>query len=393
MSVTTRHVAWVVPSAVLLVAASGPGTVFLFNGFSFIGVIGVLLAYKPTPVDDASIGRSGERIITAMKAGMRFARHSHSLRAVFIKTCVWATSVSAMWALLPLIARERLQLDSIQYGLLLGTFGAGTLGGAAMMPRLRQTLSLEMTCRIGFVVWAAFQALLAFPINFWLAATYMVGLGAAWVVVNSCLNAGTQLSVPSWVRGRALGIYILIFQGSIAVGSAIWGFMGNHTGITVPLWAGSILLMIGLIAGSRYSLGTVEDMDTAPSGHWKDPTVVNEPAPDNGPVMITVEYTIDPAHNNDFIAALKKLGVQRKRDGAFQWHVYCDLSKPSRYVETFVVENWGEHVRQHERVMNADRAAEQDVDRFHIGMKSPVVRHFISAFAVNTSENLKEIVS
>jgi MFS family permease len=381
----------------LLVAASGPGCVFLFNGFSFIGVIAVLFNYKPKADLGASVDRSGERIITAMKAGLRFARHSASLRAVFIKTFIWANSVSAMWALLPLIARERLQLDSVQYGLLLGAFGAGTLTGAAMMPRLRQTFSLEISARIGFCVWALFQALLGFPINFSLAALYMVALGAAWVVVNSCLNAGTQLSVPSWVRGRALGIYILIFQGSIATGSALWGWMGNHTGITMPLFGGSMLLMLGLLAGSRYTLGTVEQMDTTLSNHWKDPTVINEPGPNDGPVMITVEYIIDPAKGAGFIEALKKLGVQRKRDGAFQWHVYSDLSKPSRYVENFVVENWGEHVRQHERVMNADRAAELSVDGFHIGMKPPIVRHWISAFAIHTAdtpegEPLREIM-
>jgi quinol monooxygenase YgiN len=178
----------------------------------------------------------------------------------------------------------------------------------------------------------------------------------------------------------------LIFQGSIAISSAIWGEMGNYFGITAPLVGGSILLLLGLVFGSRYTLGTVDQLDTRLSGHWKDPTVVNEPKPEDGPVMVSVEYTIDPHRGNEFAEALKRLGVQRKRDGAFQWHVFSDLSKPERFVETFMIENWGEHVRQHERVMNADRLAEDGVNDFHCGEKPPIVRHFISAFAIPQEE-------
>jgi len=364
----------------LVVAAAGSAAVFLTNAVSFLGVLGVMYWWKRPPENNARPVR--EPLLGAMRAGMRFARHSVGLRAVFVKTSIWATGASAIWALLPLIAREKLHLDSVGYGLLLSAFGGGTLMGAFLMPRLRRDISLEATARAGVLLWIVSMVLMAWPINFWLAVLYMVGLGVAWVIVNSCLNVGAQLSVPSWVRARALAIYILVFQGSVAIGSSIWGEIGNHTDLSQPLLYAALLLGIGQVAGARYHLGVTENFDTRPSGHWKDPSVVNEPAQDQGPVLVTVEYTIDPSRGSDFTKAVSKLGVQRKRDGAYQWHIFTDLSQPSRYIETFMIETWGEHVRQHERVMNADRAAEQLVDSFHIGDKPIVVRHMISSFAM-----------
>jgi MFS family permease len=364
----------------IVVAAAGSGAVFMTNAVSFLGVLGVMYWWKRPPEADAHATR--EPLLGAMRAGMRFAQYSLGLRAVFVKTAIWATGASAIWALLPLIAREKLHLDAIGYGMLLSAFGLGTLIGAFLMPRLRRDFSLEATARCATLLWMASMALMAWPVNFWLAFFYMTGLGIAWVIVNSCLNVGAQLSVPSWVRARALALYILVFQGSVAIGSSIWGEIGNHTGLAKPLLFATLLLGVGQIAGARYHLGVVENFDTTPSGHWKDPSVVNEPTPEQGPVLVTVEYTIDPARGSEFTKAIAKLGLQRKRDGAYQWHIFTDLSQPSRYVETFMIETWGEHVRQHERVMNADVAAEQMVDSFHVGDKPIVVRHMISSFAV-----------
>jgi hypothetical protein len=322
---------------------------------------------------------------------MRFARHSPGLRAVFVKTSVWAACTAAMWSLLPLIARQKLGLDSTQYGLLLTAFGGGTLLGATLLPRMRARVSLENTSRIGIVIWALASILMSYSVNYWLTMIYMAAFGAAWVTVNSCLNIGAQLAVPSWVRARALALYVLIFQGCIGLGSIIWGKVGDYTGLSAPLLSAGIVLLIGLVLGSRYHLGVVENLDTTQSGHWADPDIVYQPLPHHGPVLVTVEYSIDPARAVDFNKAMTQLGVQRKRDGAFQWHVFCDLSKPNRYIESYMVETWGEHVRQHERVMNADIEVEERVDAFQVAETEILVRHYISAFAVNLPNQTGEV--
>lgn len=373
----------------VIVGAAGSGSVFLLNAFSFVGVIGVLLRWKRPAEAQGKATR--EPILGAIKAGMRFARHSPGLRAVFAKTMVWATGTSAMWALVPLIAREKLGLDAQQYGLLLGAFGVGTLIGAGIMPRLRKEVSLENTSRFGMALWAVAMACMSWSVNYWLAMLYMSAFGAAWVIVNSCLNIGAQLSVASWVRARALALYILIFQGSVAIGSALWGKVGDFTGLSTPLLCASLLLGFGLLISGKFHLGVAENFDTSPSGHWVDPMIVHEPEPHHGPVMVTCEYIIDRSKADDFIKAISRLGVQRKRDGAYKWHVFCDLADPSRYIESFLIENWGEHVRQHERAMAADIETEKRVDSFHIGPNPIAVRHMISAYAIDMVTQLAEV--
>jgi MFS family permease len=373
----------------LLVANAGSGAVFLFNAVSFIGVIGVLLRWK-RPVEAQTPG-GREPLFSAIKAGMRFARHSPGLRAVFFKTAIWATCTSAMWALIPLIARVQLKLQASQFGLLLAAFGVGSLIGATLLPKLRERVSLEATARIGIGIWALAMACMAWSVNFWLAMLYMMCFGTAWIIVNSCLNIGVQMCVASWVRARALALYILIFQGSVALGSAFWGKIGDFTGLSTPLLLASLLLSVGLIAGAKYHLGAAENVDTTPSGHWVDPEIVYQPLPHHGPVMVTVEYNVDPANAEGFTKAIAALSVQRKRDGAYKWNVFCDLSDPRRFVESFLIENWGEHCRQHDRAMNADIEVEKRVDAFHTGEKAIKIRHMISAFAMDMQTQLAEV--
>jgi len=131
----------------------------------------------------------------------------------------------------------------------------------------------------------------------------------------------------------------------------------------------------------------VEGYDTSMSSHWKDPNLVHEPNPDNGPVLVTVEYIIDPAKAKEFTEAANVLGKVRRRDGAYQWHLFFDLARPERYFETFMIESWGEHVRQHERVMMADKLVEDRVNAFHVSDRPTIVHHLISA---NSSEPVPE---
>jgi Transmembrane secretion effector len=99
---------------------------------------------------------------------------------------------------------------------------------------------------------------------------------------------------------------------------------------------------------------------------------------DRGPVLVTVEYRIDPTRRKSFLAALDLLGHERRRDGAYAWGVFQDAADPARFVETFLVESWLEHLRQHERVTNADRVLQQQVQRFHLE-GAPKVTHMIAA--------------
>lgn len=323
----------------------------------------------------------GERIIGAMRAGLRYVRHSPALVSVMVRSAVFAGSSCSMWALLPLIGREQLKLDSIGYGLMLSVFGLGCIIGAFILPILRRHMTLDHLNSAGNVLFAASIIMLAFAKHFVVASAAMLLAGAAWIVVNASMNMAAQMAVPAWVRARAMAVYILVFQGSVALGSILWGQLAARGGLFLPLGISAATMCFNLVIAMKYKLGMVEDFDTSMSTHWKDPKIVHEPESDHGPVLVTVEYVIEPEKAREFADACMMLGRQRLRDGAHQWHLFCDLAYPSRYFESFMIESWGEHVRQHERVMVADKLAEDRVNAFHVGDKPPMVRHLISAYA------------
>jgi MFS family permease len=288
---------------------------------------------------------------------------------------------SALWALLPFLARHELRLDSVGYGILFGCLGVGAVAGAIVLPRAQRRFSRDsLATGATFLFTAATVGLAEIREFAWLCVD-MVASGAAWIMLMASFNIATQTAAPSWVRARALALYLLMFQGGMAVGSAVWGAVAEHTGISVALLCAAGGLLLGLAAIRRYPLNGVEELDLTPSAHWPEPTVVVKPHAQDGPVLVTVEYRIDPLQARDFTHAMQPVREQRLRDGALRSGLYSDPADPSRYMETFVIESWVEHLRQHERVTVSDRIAEDRARAFHTGDAPPAMSHYIYAHA------------
>jgi transmembrane secretion effector len=181
------------------------------------------------------------------------------------------------------------------------------------------------------------------------------------------------------VRARALGLYLLVFQGGLGIGSALWGLIAQHVGASTALGLSALGVVLGLAAIRRWPLRAITTRELAPSAHWPEPHVDVVPDADDGPVLVEVEYSIDPRQAEPFVQAIRELEPIRLRDGASHWAVYHDLSRPGRYVETFVIDSWLEHLRQHDRVTVSDRAVEERVRRFHLGDTPPAISHLIAA--------------
>lgn len=365
----------------IIVASFGPGYAFAVNACCYAVMINTLLRwdYRREPT---SHPQNAERITSAIRAGLRYVRHSFALKAILVRTVVFSTGVSALWALLPLLAREQLHLNSIQYGVLISGFGIGTLTGAILQPILRRHLTLDSMSSAGTITFASAMATVACAQDFYIGLLGMFGSGVAWTIKNSSLNVAVQLAAPNWVRARAFSVYLLVFQGCAALGAVIWGTLATWYGLTQSMLWASIALLVGMLAGFWHKLAHAERLNVDESTHWRDPELTHDvPAAADGPVMVSVEYTIDPKCAPEFLEAIKQLEVNRRRDGAFQWHVFRDLADESKFTETFLVETWGEHMRQHERVTMSDRAVEQRVDAFHVGKDPPKVTHFIAADA------------
>jgi MFS family permease len=358
----------------VIVAAAGPGPVFLLNAASFVAVLFVVYRWQREP---RTSRLPAEHVIGAIRAGIRYARHAPALRVVLVRSGVFILCGAALWALLPLLARDQLGLGAVGYGVLLGCLGVGAITGAALLPRIRRKVSLDTLVAGATLLFAGVMLAVAYARNNYLVGAAMVVGGVAWIALMSSFNGAAQTSVPAWVRARALALYLLVFQGGTAVGSILWGAVAERVGIPAALSFAALGLIVGLAVLTRYRLAEAEKLDLTPSLHWPEPHVVVEPQPEHGPVLVMVEYLIEAERSDGFAKAMRELRRQRLRDGAMRWGLFIDSANPNRYVETFLVESWVEHLRQHERVTRADRQAEAVVRAFHVAPTSPKVSHLV----------------
>jgi len=201
--------------------------------------------------------------------------------------------------------------------------------------------------------------------------------GMSWIPVLASLNVSAQVALPDWVRGRGLAMFVMVFFGTLSVGSALWGEVAALTTLPTAHFVAAAGALLAIPLTWRFKLQTGAAIDLTPSAHWPAPVVTGEVENDAGPVLVTVEYRIAPADRDRFLAALEKLGPGRRAEGAYAWGVFEDTADKGRFLETFLVESWLEHLRQHERVTNADRVLQEHVHRYVHG--TPKVTHFIAA--------------
>jgi len=284
---------------------------------------------------------------------------------------------SAYWALLPLIARDRIAGGPDLYGFLLGTIGAAAVGGAFALPWLKAKLGSERLVAIGSAGTAVSIILFGLARDPATALSASLIAGVSWIAVLATLNVSVQVALPEWVRGRGLSIYAMMMFGSLSLGSALWGQMAGMIGIAGALFIASAGLLLPIPLLRRWEILTAAGIDLTPSMHWPEPVIMGEVEHDRGPVLVTVEYRIDPKDREAFLTALEKLARERRRDGAYAWGIFEDAAVTGRMLETFLVESWLEHLRQHERVTNADRVLQDAVQRFHCE-GTPIVTHLIA---------------
>lgn len=360
----------------VIIAASGPAAVFAVNAVSVVGVIIVLVRWRR---DAPERHLPAEHMVGAMRAGLRYAMRAPELQVVLIRSVGFFLFASGLWALLPIIARRDLGLGPAGYGGLLTFMGLGAISGAILMPRMRGRMGANAITLAASILLASAMAALSLATGFWSASATLFVAGLAWIAMMASLNGGAQATSPGWIKARALAIYLLVFQGSMAAGSALWGSVASRIGVPSTLLAAAALLAAaGVILAWRFPFDRTSALDLSPSAHWPTPLVDGEVEHDSGPVLVTIEYRVAPDKVSDFFAAIQEMRRIRRRDGAIHWGVYEDTAQPGTVVETFTVESWLEHLRQHDRVTNADRVHQDALAAFQSDDRPPVVRHFIT---------------
>lgn len=349
---------------------------FLINGVSFLLVVCALLWWRPIATPPRLLPT--ENLFGALKAGVRYALHSHPLKATLARALAFFLFASAYWALLPLIARNLLNGNANLYGLMMGAVGVGAIFSAFVLPYLRKQFGADTLVALGSIGTALSMLALASAYSQVLAVVSCFFAGACWIAVLTCLNISAQVALPEWVRARGLAVFITVLFGSMSLGSLFWGQLSSVFGIANALFCAAAALVLIIPLTWRFKLQVGASLDLSPSMHWPQPIVEVDIEQDRGPVMITLEYFVNPADKYAFYLAAHKLKEQRYRDGAYTWGLFEDTAKPGRYIEYFMVESWLEHLRQHDRVTHADADLQDIVLAYHQGPR-PVVEHYIAS--------------
>jgi MFS family permease len=349
--------------------------VFAINTATY-GVL-ALVVLRCGPAGRVS-GDVPERFGPALRAGARYVRHSRVIRRLLLRSALFVLPGTALWALLPLVASRLLGLGSGGYGILLGALGVGAVAGAVALPRLLTRVSTGVMMFLASVVFAAAEAGIVFVRDLPLAVALLLPAGGAWLAVLSTLGAATQVFLPNWVRARGLSVQQIVFMGGQAVGALLWGVAANYAGLVPVFVPAAVLMVLGAATSAIWPLFDTARLDRSTTVYWPEPQLMVEPDRDEGPVLITVTFTVPPENERRFVEAMQRVQASRRRTGATRWNLYRDAAVAGRFMETFLVPSWEEHLRQHrERLTGTDQDIEREALQFVAG--PPEVAHLLRA--------------
>jgi predicted MFS family arabinose efflux permease len=360
----------------VVILAFGIAAPFWLDAVSNAGVIAVLLWWCPPVPAKARRTLPAEHLTSAIRTGVRYASNNRGLRATLVRAAGFFLFASAYWALLPVVARTQLHGSPTLYGVLLGAIGAGAVVGALSMPRLKARSGangMVVLGELGNVLALLLFGLAQHPLTAVLACLIA---GLSWIVVLATLNVSAQVALPDWVRGRGLAAYVTVFFGTMSLGSALWGFVADRIGLPPAHYLAAAGAFVAIWATRRWKLQTGPAADLTPSMHWPEPVVAGAVEDDAGPVMVTVEYRVNAENRAAFLHAVHRLGRGRRRGGAYTWGVFEDMAHPGTFLETFLVDSWLEHLRQHQRVTKTDQALEDRVSG--LTRAAPRVTHYLA---------------
>ena len=359
----------------ILVAAVGVWLVFVLNALSYVGILAVLLRWRR---EHHKSTLPAERFLTAIRVGMRFVMHTHALQVVLIRGGAFFVFASATWSLFPLIVRRELGRGPEIYGLLLTCIGIGAVVGALLLPRVRARISRDALVAGASALYALAALALAHVQNIGLLAVAMLATGVAWISILSALQVTAQMTLPEWVRARGLAAFFVVFMGGMALGSILWGQVATRISIPAALTIAALGMVAAIGLTWRFKLGQHQVLDFRPTLDWPAPVLAETPEPDSGPVMVTIEYRVQPAKRTEFVAAMQGVREMRRRNGAYFWELFHDSADTARFVECFMDESWIEHLRQHERASVSDREIRQRAKQFMVEGESTRSQHWLA---------------
>ncbi|MCW7539750.1 MFS transporter [Aquabacterium sp. A7-Y] len=358
-----------------VIASLGSAWVFVLNAVLSVAAGFAIMRWRREAKVSAL---PGERFFGAMRVGLQHVRQSTRMHAVLWRISAFFLQATALQALMPLVAKGLPGGGAGTFTLLLAGLGMGAIVAALYLPRIRQRYTRDQLVHHGTLVQAGATLVVAFSPNLYVAMPAMVVAGMAWISVANSLTVAAQLSLPDWVRARGMSIYQMALMGSSAAGAALWGQVAGLTDVRTSLVGSAVFGVVALAFTRRFRIQGAAEEDLSPTRVVKPPEISEPVDPDAGPVLVTIEYRIDPAQATAFLAVMEETRRARLRQGALSWELFRDTADPGRYIEYLLDESWVEHLRRFDRFTASDAALRERRLSFHIGETSPVVTRCIA---------------
>ncbi len=357
-----------------LLAAFDEALVFVLNAVLAGVAVALILAWRTQPKTSVL---PGERFVGAMRVGLNFALQSPRLKTVLLRVFLFFLQSTALLALLPLVARDMHGGGPATFTIMLACLGFGAVVAALYFPRWRERYSRDQFVLIGTLVQAALALLVVFVHELWVALPAMMLVGMAWISVANSLTISAQQALPDWIRARGMAIYQMALMGGASAGSLLWGQLASWTTVPTAVATASAFGLGVVLAQRKLSLEASAPPDFTPQTYGGGLEPAAGVADEDGPVMVTVEYQIDPARAAAFAEVMQRTRRARLRQGALSWGLFRDAAQPGRMIEYFVDENWVEHQRRLERFSAFDAGLREERLAFHLSEEAPRVKRYI----------------
>ncbi|NRF69757.1 MFS transporter [Aquincola sp. S2] len=358
-----------------LISLVNPAAVFVLN--ALLAAVAMLMILRWRSVQETS-PLPGERFVGAMRAGLAFTMQSPRLKVVLLRIFVFFVQAYGLVALLPLVARQLHGGGPATFTVMLSCVGGGAIAAALFFPNLRARFSRDQFILYGTLVHAAFSVLIVVVPEIWVALPAMVIVGMAWISVANSLTLSAQMALPDWIRARGMSIYQTALMGGSAAGALLWGQVADWTSVRTSVIAAAVFGVVALLLTLRLRIENGPELDFTPVPTRTLPEPAVPIAPHEGPVMVTLEYVIDPARAAEFAQVMQATRRARLRQGALSWGLFRDSAEAGRYIEYFVDENWVEHQRRLVRFSASDAALRAQRLEFHLGPEPPLLRRYIA---------------
>ncbi len=354
----------------------GAPVLISFNALVFVLVALVIKQWKPRK---AQVTRLRENFTESFISSLRYARNSQRMKVILFRNVLFSVVISALPALLPIIALQACACSASQLGLIFACVGVGSLGGAMfVLPFLRSRFSANAIISISVAILLLVYLAMAFTREVPALMVSTVFAGVAWALAGSELWVAGQRVMPGWVRGRMNAFLIMLGQGGMAFGAMLWATGVANVGLDLTFAGASALALVVLALGLRFSINFAAEahVDEAPLDYAHELEVL--PGHDEGPITITIDYLIANDDREPFRVLMQEVQAAFRRNGAFQCRVDESLDQSGMFRLEYQVSTWAEHLRHRMRMTVDETEVYRKAWNLHTGETEPVVRHFRS---------------